>query len=126
MRSQAGLIRAARFRLEETRSHLDRVEATIVDFEAIAAELDAQILSEEARTGCDDPEYFAYSTFARAARRRREKLAASIAGLKAELGRVRLVLSAAEEEAERLEHVRPNESLVVSGGAGGVEDRSAE
>ncbi len=57
----------------------------IRDFENMAADLERQIVSEEERTGVKDAAHFSYSTFAKAAALRRDKLLVSVADLKAQL-----------------------------------------
>jgi hypothetical protein len=53
----------------------------IGEFERMAGELDAQILSEEKKAGITDINHFAYPTFAKAARQRRDNLFGSIRDL---------------------------------------------
>ena len=57
----------------------------IRDFEGMAADLARQIAAEEDRTGIKDVAHFNYSTFAKAASLRRDKLRASIEELKVQL-----------------------------------------
>jgi hypothetical protein len=61
------------------------LEWTISQFEHTACELGRQIESEEVRTRHYDPSDFAYSSFAKSARDRRERLRATIRRLKMEL-----------------------------------------
>lgn len=68
------------------------------EFEQIAADLERQVQSEEDRTGVKDRNHFAYSTYAKAAIQRRDKLVASIDDLKVKLDDA--VRERAEAEAE--------------------------
>ena len=60
------------------------IEHMIRDFERLSAELDREISFEENRTGIHDPAHFAYPTYAKAARLRRDNLRQSAAELRAE------------------------------------------
>ena len=75
------LIRLKRFEVEGKRRKVADIEATISDFNYVAAELDRQIATEEDRAGVFDVGYYAYPTFAKLAIQRRANLAASAAGL---------------------------------------------
>lgn len=79
------LIKARRFDLEEARRKVLQLEMMIAEFERMSGDLQTQIDSEEARAGIGDPGHYAYPTFARAARQRRENLIASIADLQVRL-----------------------------------------
>lgn len=78
MKPRESLIRTKQFKVEELRRRLAQCERMIEDLRAIRTELGRQIEAEERRTGVADPTHFAYSTVARAARERRDKLDASI------------------------------------------------
>ena len=75
----------SRFEINDTARKIADLECTIRELKGVAAELDWQIKSEEARTGICDPANPGYSSFARSARERRERLCASINRLKVEL-----------------------------------------
>ena len=67
-------LRAKRFEVSEQARKVAQLEATIRDFEILAADLSRQIANEEDRTGVRDQAHFAYSTFAKAAAQRRSNL----------------------------------------------------
>lgn len=79
------LIKARRFDLEEARRRVTQLEMMIAEFERMSGDLQQQIQSEETRAGISDPSHYAYPTFARAARQRRDNLAASINDLQVRL-----------------------------------------
>ena len=74
-----------RFEAREKARKVEDLEAMIREFETMADDLDRQISNEEERTGVKDAKHFAYSTFAKAARQRRDNLQQSVDGLRAKL-----------------------------------------
>ncbi|MGE0698372.1 MAG: flagellar export protein FliJ [Hyphomicrobiaceae bacterium] len=74
-----------RFEAREKARKVADLEAMIREFETMAEDLDRQIATEEERTGVRDAKHFAYSTFAKAARQRRDNLQHSVDGLRAKL-----------------------------------------
>jgi flagellar export protein FliJ len=92
-----------RFQVEERRRQVAQIEATIAEFEKVARELDRQIAAEQERTGISDAAHFAYSTFAKAAKQRRDNLAASAEELKGQLAAAQGLMATAVEELEKLE-----------------------
>ncbi|WP_062227405.1 flagellar export protein FliJ [Aureimonas frigidaquae] len=106
MAKRENLVRLARFKLGEKRRQVDQLDLMMAEFERMAAELDAQIASEEKRSGITDITHFAYPTFAKAARVRRDNLMNSVQELRVQLDAARLALDEAEAEyanAEKLE-----------------------
>ena len=93
MKSREGLIRLKRFQVEEKRRQVAQIETMIAEFERMAKDLDDQIVAEQERSGIRDAGHFAYPTFAKAAKQRRDNLLASANDLKAQLagrpGRIR-------------------------------------
>lgn len=85
MKSRDSALRAKRFDVAEKLRKAEDLRSMIRDFENMAADLERQILSEEERTGVKDAAHFSYSTFAKAAALRRDKLLVSVADLKAQL-----------------------------------------
>ena len=69
----------------------------------MAGDLDAQIANEEKRAGISDPHHFAYPMPAKAARTRRDNLAASHRELKVQLDAAEIALEEAEAELEKAE-----------------------
>ncbi|RAH98890.1 hypothetical protein DLJ53_24985 [Acuticoccus sediminis] len=78
MKPRESTIQAKEFQAGALRRQLAQYERMIADLEVIRVELGKQIEGEERRSGVVDPENFAYSTVARAARDRRDNLTATI------------------------------------------------
>jgi hypothetical protein len=81
-----------KFEFEEGQNRLraSQIETMIVALDRMCVDLGHQIEAEEARARISDPAYFAYPTYAKAARERRAKLQLSADALKIELDRLRL------------------------------------
>jgi flagellar protein FliJ len=103
MKSRETLIRLKRFQVDEKRRQVTQLETMISEFERMAAELDAQITAEQNRSGIHDVTHFAYPTFAKAARGRRDNLKASANDLKSQLDDARGALAAAFDELKKVE-----------------------
>jgi flagellar FliJ protein len=74
-----------RFKVNNSMSKVAELERTICELDRAGSALETQIENEEAVTKVRDPADFAYSTFAKAARARRDRLRATVRLLKAEL-----------------------------------------
>ena len=85
MRSRESALRLKRFEVQEKTRKVQGLEHMIREFEQIASDLERQVQAEEDRTGVKDRSHFAYSTYAKAANQRRDKLVASIDDLKLKL-----------------------------------------
>jgi flagellar protein FliJ len=85
MKSRDSLIRLKRFHVEERRRRLAQIESMINEFARMASDLDREIALEEQRAGISDLAHFAYPTYARAARARRDNLLRSSAELRGQL-----------------------------------------
>ena len=83
MKSRDSILRLKRFDLTEKSRKVADLEIMIREFELMAVDLNRQIAAEEDRTGMRDPSHFAYSTFAKSAGQRRDKLKVSIGDLRA-------------------------------------------
>lgn len=106
MKSRSGsLIRLKKFHVDEKRRQVAQIDMMIADFERMAAELDQQIEIEQQKTGIDDVTHFAYSTFAKAARDRRDNLLTSAEDMKGKLE------AAQDDLAEVLEDLKKVELL---------------
>ncbi|WP_048648471.1 flagellar export protein FliJ [Nitratireductor soli] len=81
MKSRENLVRLKLFQVNEKRRRMDQLDSMIAEFDRMAAELEAQIVSEETKAGITDLNHFAYPTFAKAARLRRDNLRTSQAEL---------------------------------------------
>lgn len=125
MKSRDTALRAKRFELAEKARKADDLVAMIRDFESMAGDLDRQIMAEEERTGVKDPAHFSYSTFAKAAALRRDKLLVSVADLKSQYEVASAAHQLARESLDALEadeardgarhHVRPERNGVAYG-----------
>ncbi len=112
MAKRDNLVRLARFKVAEKRRQADQLQMMLNEFERMAGELDAQIASEEKKSGITDLNHFAYPTFAKAARTRRDNLTASAGDLRIQMNAARIALEEAEAElvnAEKLEQRDSNE-----------------
>ncbi len=103
MKSRETLIRLKRFQMEEKRRRVAQIEAMISDFERMSGDLDREIQNEEKRAGISDPAHFAYPTYAKASRARRDNLLNSIAELRDQLHDAQAALEEAFEELKKVE-----------------------
>ena len=103
MKSRDTLIRLKRFQAEEKRRRVVQIETMIAEFSRMATDLDREIAAEEQRSGVADPAHFAYSTYARAARTRRDNLQQSVEDLRTQLEEAK---ARHEEAAEELSKVQ--------------------
>jgi flagellar export protein FliJ len=85
MKSRETLIRLKRFQVDEKRRRVAQIETMIADFDRMATDLDREIAAEEHRSGISDLAHFAYPTYAKAARTRRDNLKRSADELKTQL-----------------------------------------
>jgi flagellar protein FliJ len=85
MKSRDSLIRLKRFQVEERRRRMAQIEAMIAEFARMGTDLDREIALEEQRAGISDMSHFAYPTYARAARARRDNLLRSSGELRDQL-----------------------------------------
>ena len=107
MKSRDTLMRLKRFQAEEKRRRVMQIEAMIAEFARMAGDLDREIAAEETRARNTDPTHFAYPTYARAARARRDNLVQSMGELRGQLD------EAKARHGEALEEVAKAESLEV-------------
>ncbi|MCW2306235.1 flagellar export protein FliJ [Rhodobium gokarnense] len=111
MKSRENFIRLKRFQLDEKRRQVAQIESMMAEFERMANELDQQIVSEQERVGITDVTHFAYPTFAKAARTRRDNLMASVEDLRPQLEHAQDEMAKAVEELKKVEllHERDQE-----------------
>ena len=105
MKSRDTLIRLKRFQVDEKRRRVTQIEAMISEFTRMAVELDREIAGEESRSGVTDPAHFAYSTYARAARTRRDNLHQSTGELRGQLEEARALLEEATGELAKVQTI---------------------
>ena len=98
MKSRDTLIRLKRFQAEEKRRRVAQIEAMLAEFARMVGDLDREIAIEEQRSGITDMSHFAYSTYARAARIRRDNLKQSTDDLRPQLADARTMMTEALEE----------------------------
>jgi flagellar protein FliJ len=103
MKSRDTLLRLKRFTVDEKRRRVSQIEMMIAEFQRMSTDLDNEIAREEKRAGISDPAHFAYPTYAKAARSRRDNLLRSAADLRDQLEDARSELEAAFEELKKVE-----------------------
>jgi flagellar protein FliJ len=77
MKTRENAVRVKEFSVREKRRRLAQLDVMIAEFNRMADDLTVQIESEERKAGITDPNNFAYPTFAKAARARRDNVLAS-------------------------------------------------
>lgn len=103
MKSRENLVRLKRFQVNEKRRQIVQLDMMIAEFERMANELDLQIAAEEKKSGITDVNHFAYPTFAKAARQRRDNLRNSQADLVQQKRAAQSLLAEAEAELSKAE-----------------------
>ncbi|RFC66419.1 flagellar export protein FliJ [Fulvimarina endophytica] len=104
------LTRLARFKLNEKRRQVEQLELMMAEFDRMCADLDAQIASEEAKSGITDQNHFAYPMFAKAAHQRRANLANSVNDLRVQINAAKIALEEAEAEFEHAEKLQQRDA----------------
>ena len=115
MKSRDTLVRLKRFQVEDKRRRLSQIEMMIAEFHRMAGELDREIASEEQKSGVADVTHYAYPTYARAARTRRDNLLHSAEELKGQLDEARALFDAANEELNKAQVLEGREKSSVLG-----------
>ncbi len=103
MKSRESVLRLKRFQVQEKARQVAQIETMISEFNRMSEDLDGQIAYEEKKAGIDDINHFAYPTFAKAARLRRENLETSINDLREQHAAAKLALEEVEEELSKAE-----------------------
>src|SRR5262245_36602917 len=103
MKSRENLVRLKQFQVNEKRRQLMQLDMMIAEFDRMANELEIQIASEERKAGITDVNHFAYPTFAKAARLRRDNLKNSQMDLAQQKSAAQSVLAEAEVELSKAE-----------------------
>ena len=98
MKSRDTLVRLKRFQVDEKRRRIVQLNAMLAEFTRMSGELDREIANEEQRANIDDPNHFAYPTYARAARTRRDNMNASIQELRGQLEEAEALFEEAKAE----------------------------
>jgi flagellar export protein FliJ len=115
MKSRDTLVRLKRFQVEEKRRRLAQIEMMIAEFNRMAGELDREIAIEEQKSGVKDTAHYAYSTYARAARGRRDNLVHSADELKSQLEEARVLLEQANDELAKAQVLENRDKAPVLG-----------
>jgi flagellar protein FliJ len=115
MKSRDTLVRLKRFQVEDKRRRLSQIEMMIAEFNRMAVELDREIAVEEQKSGVKDASHYAYSTYARAARTRRDNLLHSADELKGQLEEARLLFDQATDELAKAQVLEGRDKAPVLG-----------
>lgn len=115
MRPRDTLARLRRFQIDETRRRITQIEAMIAEFAKMARELEREIAIEEQRAGISDVSHFAYPTYARAARARRDNLQRSADELTSQLDEARRFLDEALRSAGNRRIGEGNDTTQLAG-----------
>jgi flagellar export protein FliJ len=115
MKSRDTLVRLKRFQVEDKRRRLSQIEMMIAEFNRMAAELDREIGIEEQKSGVKDVTHYAYSTYARAARTRRDNLLHSADELKGQLEEARLLFDQATDDLAKAQVLEGRDKAPVLG-----------
>jgi flagellar protein FliJ len=99
MKSRDTLVRLKKFQADEKKRRVAQLQTMIAEFTRMTGDLDREIELEEKRANINDPSHFAYPTYARAARVRRDNLQASLNELR---GKLELAQEEAKEAGEEL------------------------
>ena len=103
MKTRENLVRLKQFQVNDKRRQLLQLDMMIAEFERMAGELEVQILAEEKKAGITDITHFAYPTFAKAARLRRDNLKNSQHDLLQQRNAAESLLAEAEAELSKAE-----------------------
>jgi hypothetical protein len=122
MKARENLVRLKQFQANDKRRQVLQLDMMIAEFERMANELDVQILAEERKAGITDINHFAYPTFAKAARLRRDNLKNSQHDLLQQRTAAESMLAEAEAELSKAEAL---ESRDAKSRDGDTELRSA-
>ena len=119
MKSRENLVRLKRFQVNEKRKQLLQLDMMVAEFDRMAKELDLQITAEEKKAGITDINHFAYPTFAKAARQRRDNLKNSQGDLQQQREAAEAALHEAEAELARAEALESRDTRTRDIDAGG-------
>ena len=103
MKSPRNVVGLKQFQVNEKRRQLLQLDMMIADFDRMAGELEFQINAEEMKAGITDINHFAYPTFAKAARLRRDNLKDSRSDLLQQRAAAESLLIEAEADLSKAE-----------------------
>lgn len=118
MKPRENLVRLKQFQVNEKRRQLAQLDTMIAEFDRMANELDMQIAAEEKKAGITDTSHFAYPTFAKAARLRRDNLKNSQYDLMQQKKAAESLLAEAEAELSKAEMLESRDSRTREAEAG--------
>ncbi len=119
MKSRENLVRLKQFQVSEKRRQLMQLDMMIAEFDRMATELEVQIVAEEKKAGITDMNHFAYPTFAKAARLRRDNLMNSQFDLAQQKSAAESILAEAEAELSKAEMLESRDSKMRETGTDG-------
>ena len=119
MKSRENLVRLKQFQVNEKRRQLLQLDMMIAEFERMAVELELQITAEEKKAGITDINHFAYPTFAKAARLRRDNLRNSQSDLAQQRSAAESLLGEAEAELSKAEMLESRGTKIRDAELGG-------
>jgi hypothetical protein len=119
MKSRENLVRLKQFQVNEKRRQLLQLDMMIAEFERMAVELELQITAEEKKAGITDINHFAYPTFAKAARLRRDNLRNSQGDLAQQRSVAESLLGEAEAELSKAEMLESRDTKIRDAETGG-------
>jgi flagellar protein FliJ len=114
MKARETALRLKRFAAEESVRKVAGLEQMIRELQVMASDLDRQIEAEEGRTGIKDPAHFSYSTFAKSATGRRDKIVVSINDLMIKLAAAEQERSDTASQLERANNPEPRDTSSLS------------
>lgn len=114
MKPRESVVRLKMFQVREKRRQISQLDMMMGEFERMTSELEAQIVNEERKSGITDINHFAYPTFARAARQRRENLMNSIRDLQIQKASAEMVLHEFEAELQRAQAIEERDGKAVT------------
>jgi flagellar export protein FliJ len=103
MKTRENLVRLKQFQVNDKRRQMLQLDMMIAEFDRMAGELELQIAAEEKKAGITDINHFAYPTFAKAARLRRDNLKNSQQDLLQQRAVAESILAEAEAELSKAE-----------------------
>lgn len=103
MKSRETLLKLKRFHVDEKRRQVAQIETMIAEFERMATDLDREIVTEQEKAGIHDVGHYAYPTYARAAKVRRDNLVRSADELRGQLADAQAALGESFEELKKIE-----------------------
>lgn len=119
MKSRENLVRLKQFQVNEKRRQLMQLDMMIAEFDRMATELEVQITAEEKKAGITDINHFAYPTFAKAARLRRDNLKNSQFDLAQQKSAAEDILAEAEAELSKAEMLESRDNKIRESGSEG-------